>query len=497
MTLKHKTQKPLTGMSLIVLLTIMAFACGNNRLTDNSKPMGEAKIYPDYTAITHPVNIAPLHFKIMVKAEKYRVSFKPVTGNAFIVESKNGTITIPSKKWKRLLEHSKDSNYTVQIWYYLKGQWYHYAPINNHVSSDVIDPYIAYRKIEPGYETWNKMGIYQRNIENFDEDAVIINDLTGGNCMNCHSFAAHNPSTMMFHVRAAHGGTIISRNGSITKVNTQTDSTISAGVYPAWHPGGKYIAFSVNHIVQSFHALPGRKVEVIDTLSDLILYDAGNNKVMEESRLSLPDRYETFPTWSPDGKFLYYCCTNNQHYRQFEETKYDILRISFDATTGKFGQADTVIDACKNGYSASFPRISPDGRYLLFTKSRYGNFTIWHSDSDLALLNLENGDITDLKLLNSPQAESYHAWSSSGRWIVFSSRRDDGLYTRLYFSYFDRNGIMHKPFMLPQREPSQNTASLKSYNVPEFIKGRITVDPRELARIIKTDALQASFTKIR
>ncbi|MBN1416681.1 MAG: PD40 domain-containing protein [Bacteroidales bacterium] len=497
MTTGSKTQKVLAGMSVIVVLVMMAFACGYSRLPDHSTPSGDAQIYPDYTAITLPVNIAPLNFNITVKAEKYLVRFTSGSGNSFSVKSRNGTIATPSKKWKWLLKQSKDSLYTVQIHYRLKGQWYYFDSIVNHVSSDVIDPYVAYRKIEPGYETWNKMGIYQRNIENFNEDAVIVNDLTGGNCMNCHSFAAHNPSNMLFHVRAAHSGTIICRNGSITKVNTQTDSTISAGVYPAWHPGGKYIAFSVNHIVQSFHALPDRKVEVIDTLSDLILYDAEQNRVMKEARLTLPDRYETFPAWSPDGHFLYYCCTENQNYRQFEETQYNILRISFDATSGKFGQTDTVVAARKNGYSASFPRISPDGRYLLFARSRYGNFTIWHGDSDLALLNLENGEITDPQIINSRQAESYHTWSSTGRWVVFSSRRDDGLYTRLYFSYFDRDGNMHKPFMLPQRDPSQNTGLLKSYNVPEFIKGRISVDPRELSRIIKTEAQQASYTQIR
>ena len=73
-----------------------------------------------------------------------------------------------------------------------------------------------------------------------------------------------------------------------------------------------------------------------------------------------------------------------------------------------------------------------------------------------------------LSAANSGQVESYHTWSSNGRWIVFSSRRDDGSYTRPYICYFDAEGRDYKPFLLPQEDPEHNLLRMKSYNIPEF-----------------------------
>jgi len=102
--------------------------------------------------------------------------------------------------------------------------------------------------------------------------------------------------------------------------------------------------------------------------------------------------------------------------------------------------------------SVSFPRISPDGKFALVCMSKYGNFTIWHQESDLYFVNIATKQMSKPDL-NSPQSESFHSWSSNGRWIVFSSRRIDGRFTRPYISYFDEQGTAHKPFVLPQKDP--------------------------------------------
>lgn len=56
--------------------------------------------------------------------------------------------------------------------------------------------------------------------------------------------------------------------------------------------------------------------------------------------------------------------------------------------------------------------------------------------------------------INSEQSESWHCWTSNGRWIVFSSKRLDGLFARPFFSYVDERGEFHKPFVLPKRIPA-------------------------------------------
>lgn len=122
----------------------------------------------------------------------------------------------------------------------------------------------------------------------------------------------------------------------------------------------------------------------------------------------------------------------------------------------------------------------------------YGNFTIWHPESDLYLLDLTTGKISEPEI-NSDKSESFHSWSSSGRWIVFSSRRGDGLYTRPYFSYFDSSGKAHKPFILPQKNPGFYFDLMKSYNLPELVTSRVELDPRKLSQVVSSAPVKTVF----
>ena len=257
---------------------------------------------PDYTSISIPPNIAPLNFSINETASRYLVRFHNSNGIDFIIRSKDCKIEIPQKKWSKLLSATISKEFYIDVFVKKSQQWEKFKTITNYVTPDSIDKYLVYRQIEPGFETWSKMGIYQRNLENFKETPIMLNSLSDGNCMNCHTFCKNSSSTMMFHMRGEHAGTIIYRNNTLSKINTKTKNTISSGVYPAWHPSGNYIAYSVNNIVQSFHAIPGKKIEVYDTLSDIIIYNLSKDIVTSCKLLSDPDRLETFPTWSPDGR---------------------------------------------------------------------------------------------------------------------------------------------------------------------------------------------------
>ena len=93
----------------------------------------------------------------------------------------------------------------------------------------------------------------------------------------------------------------------------------------------------------------------------------------------------------------------------------------------------------------------------------------------------------DTSILNSKDVDSYHSWSSNGRWIVFSSKRIDGKYTRLYFAHVDKDGRFTRPFMLPQKDPEQNGALLYAYNIPEFIKGKVHLDKDEVAKMFRVN----------
>jgi hypothetical protein len=486
-----KTLKILCGISLFMVLLILSFGCSGN-LKSFSEEGRDASIFPDYNGVTFPPNIAPANFKIREEADKFRIHIHAQGKNGIFINSENGKVIIPGSRWNRLLKTCRGNDLFVDIYAKKNGKWLKFNTIIDHVASENIDDYLVYRLIEPGFETWNKMGIYQRCLENFSEKPVMINDMSDGNCMNCHAFCLNNSNTMMFHMRAQHGGTIIYRNNKLEKIDTKTSNTISAGVYPSWHPGGRFIAFSVNNIVQMFHSAPGIKVDVIDTLSDVVVYDTETRIISTCDALSTKENFETFPSWSPDGKFLYYCSARTIPLVKYDQIRYDLLRIAFNPESKQFGTVDTVVSASKKRMSVSFPRVSPDGRYLLFCMSNYGNFSIWHPESDLWLKDLKTGEITKPDI-NSGQTESYHTWSSSGRWIVFSSRRLDGMFTRPFFAYFDSAGQAHKPFILPQKDPVFYDTFIKSYNVPELVTSEVKLDPRTFSRVTYDDAVPATF----
>jgi Tol biopolymer transport system component len=483
----------------IILLT--AISC-KKRMPESDELNQNAILSPDYTSVTIPPNIAPLNFVVNDTADKYLARFYNSNGIDFIVGSKNGSINIPEKKWHKLLTNSISGEFYVDIAAKKSQKWVKFNTITNYVAPDSIDKYLVYRLIDPEFETWNIMGIYQRNLENFKVTPLLLNRVSDGNCMNCHTFCRNSGKTMMFHMRSEHGGTVIYRDGKLSKINTKTSKTIANGMYPAWHPSGKYIAFSVNNIVQSYHAIPGRTVEVYDTLSNIVLYDVNKNVITSCSTLSDPDNLETFPAWSPDGRYLYYCCATKNVMKQpdydnfmnvHSRIRYNLLRIAFDQESRSFGEVDTVLTFSDKAGSISLPRISPDGRYILFCKSEHGNLTIWQPESDLYLLDLYTGKVTRPNI-NSNKSESFHTWSSTGRWIVFSSRRDDGLlYTRPYFTYFDTSGQMHKPFVLPQKSTMHYFKIMKSYNLPELVTSKVDLNPRKLAGIIKAKSTNAVF----
>jgi hypothetical protein len=146
-----------------------------------------------------------------------------------------------------------------------------------------------------------------------------------------------------------------------------------------------------------------------------------------------------------------------------------------------------VVDAASLSKSVAFPKPSFDGRFLMYTLCDYGTFPIWHHESDLWLLDLETGETRPMDEVNSPDTDSYHDWSSNSRWFVFSSRRDDGLFTRLYIAHIDANGRAGKPFMLPQRDPKEYYDALfRSYNVPEFVTGPVSLDRRSAQKVINS-----------
>lgn len=465
----------------LVLVAILT-ACGSKPVVADMEKEELPSLFPDYVDCTIPPNIAPLNFRLEMPYDDARVLLT-AGGDSWEVKAEKKQFSFSPKRWKEMLAKAAGNTITVKVFAKEASKWSGYAPFQWHVSTDKIDPYLAYRLIEPGYELWDQMGLYQRNLETFEETPIMENRLTRNNCMNCHSFCMQNPEQMVFHMRGDVAGTFLLDGDTVEKLNTKTPQTISSLVYPSWHPSGKYIAFSVNDTKQAFHLNHPNRVEVFDHKSDVVVYDVESHEIITHRALFSQAAFENFPTFSPDGKTLYFCSSDTCAMpTEFEKVKYHLCSIAFDPEARTFGnEVDTLYNAYKEGRSASFPRVSPDGKYLLYTLGDYGGFAIWHKDAGLHMIDLASATHYPLDAANSEDADSYHSWSSNSRWIVVASRRIDGLYSRPFIAHIDEEGKPGKAFLVPQKDTYYYHRFMKSYNVPEFIKGKVKDHRRTFA----------------
>jgi len=468
---------------IIITLLIGMVSCTpgkRERTIQNTAPT----IFPDYSGIIIPKNIAPLNFRINHQGIKYCIIFGSRDEENFKIVSKKADIRIPEKKWRKLLTKNAGNFITISLCVKTnEGIWECYKPIQNKISSDRIDPYIAFRRINAGMIFWEDMAIVQRNLENFCESDIISNQNTGNNCMNCHTFRNRDPESFMLHIRGVPGGTLITNKNKTLWLNTKTPYTLSPFVYPAWHPNGRYIAFSTNKIHQNFFGTGHRNNHVRDDASDLVVYDIDSNLAFTDPKIATLD-FENMPAWSPDGRFLYYLRSKYEHKLMPDTSEmYDLMRIPFDPDTRKLGSPEMILSSDETGLSISFPQLSPDGNFLVFCMADYGYFNINNTSSDLYLMNLSDMSYSKLDI-NSDKTESFPNWSDNSRWLMFASKRIDGMYTLPHFAYVDSTGKVSKPFPLPMKDPEAYFTRLTNFNRPAFIKGKVTLTQNELLKIV-------------
>lgn len=467
------------SIKYLLPLLLLAACTGRPAIPASYTETQEAAIvYPCMDSTVAPPNIAPLNCRYEGAADEV------VARLGSIIACTDGEeFCWDEEEWHALLDAHRGKTLPLDIWTRHGGQWSHHPTQHITVAEEEIDSFLIYRLIEPGYELYRQMGLYERNLTNFDERVLVENnrqyDSIHNHCLNCHNFQANDTRRWLFHIRGRHGGTMVVEDGVPRKVDMRHDSILAAGVYPAWHPTENLVVLSTNVTGQMFHMQHRERIEVLDSESDLILYDPEQGTV--GNIFKTDSMLETFPCWAPDGERLYYCAAPAA--RRYDRLIYSIYSIARERVLDSKEACDPPRLEVSNG-SCAVPRVSPDGRYLLYTRADYGQFHIWHASADLWVKDLLRDTCYALTAANSPEADSYHAWSSNGRWIVFASRRDDKGYSRVYISYFDSQGHAHRPIMLPQRRAIHNTLLLKSYNVPELVKRGVPCRQSELQEAV-------------
>lgn len=450
---------------------------------------GLPTIFPDYTNVSIPPNIAPLNFLIRDSCKSNYVSV--IYGDKKIsFFGKNNQVCFDIDEWKKIVSSAAGENIEISVCIKkYDNLYYKYKNFIIHIEEDSIDPYLTYRLIEPDYEVFSRLKIEQRCIENFKKKDISNYNITNNSCMNCHTFAGNNPNISMFYVRGANGGAILNRNGRLRKLNIKTQDMVSSSVYGHFSNDGRYFVFSTNIIIPGLHADHEKRMEVFDTKSDVYVADLETNTIISSPLLCDTMRSETFPCFSSDGKKIYFCSApilkNNTS--DIKNIHYNLLSINFH--DGEFGtEIDTVINAEKSDkkISVCMPIVSPDGKYLVYTEADYGTFPIWHRETELRMINLKTKEIDSLINVNSRNSDTYHTFSSNSKWVVFATKRDDGLYGKPYFFHIDEDGKTTKPFALPQEYPDFYDNCLKSFNIPELGRGDVPFSTKDVENILKS-----------
>ena len=478
------------SFGVVVIVVGLLFVLNSPTAIENYVEVEEKpRISPDYSDVVLPANIAPLNFYILEEGSQYCARIHAGGKYAINIFTRTGKVCVPPNKWQSLLRDNRGRKLFFDI--YIQNEehvWRKFRSISNTIAEEKIDNIVVYRRMMPIYNWWKDIGIYQYDLANGDESLVMHGRSFEKGCLNCHSFVGNDPDAMTIGLRSAAYGssTLLVHDGAVNKIGAKWG-------YTAWHPSGALAVYSINKVRQFFHVGTMEVRDVVDLDSALVCYMVKERKTVCPPQLSDKNRLETYPAWSPDGQWLYFCNgpvlwadRDAVPPENYNKLKYDLCRVHYDIQTNHWGDIETVLSAEQTDLSILLPRVSPDGRFLLFCMCEYGCFPVYQVSSDLYLMDLSTGTYQKLTI-NSDYSESWHSWSSNSQWIAFSSKRGDGRFTRTYLSYIDMNGTAQKPLVLPQRDPAYYDSLLETFSVPELIKSPVKVRKHVLARAARRE----------
>jgi tetratricopeptide (TPR) repeat protein len=312
-------------------------------------------------------------------------------------------------------------------------------------------------------------------------------------CGNCHSFS-RDGKTLGIDVDGP-----ANDKGLYALVPLKKVSTISNDYLVRWSafseeggqkrfgfmsqvsPDGKFVINSIDvprargtrvldRLYNGFYWFYGFGQVFYPTRGVLAWYSKETGKLQTLPGADDPNYVQTSAFWSPDGKYLIYSRAaardpyppdykKSNYANDPNETQihYDLYKIPFN--NGQGGTPEPVRGASNNGMSNNFPKVSPDGKWIVFVQCKNG--LLMRPDSKLYIVPFQGGDARPLES-NLPVMNSWHTFSPNGRWLAFSSKTPS-YYTHLYLTHIDENGHASPPVVVENA-----TASNRAVNIPEF-----------------------------
>ncbi len=331
-------------------------------------------------------------------------------------------------------------------------------------------------------------------------------------CANCHSFSADGKTLGMdldgpqndkglYTISRVAPETYI-RNEDVIRwasFRDQAAGQTRIGFMSQLSPDGRYVVSTVNpaekNVESNYYVANFKDYRFLQvfypTRGILVYYNRATGR-----RQALPGaddrRYvHTDAVWSPDGKYLVFARAEakdpyppGQKQAGFandpneNRIQYDLYRIPFN--DGKGGRPEPLPGASGNGMSNTFPKVSPDGRWIVFVKCRNGQ--LMRPDSELYIVPAQGGMARRMRC-NTPLMNSWHSFSPNGRWLVFSSKSRSP-YTQMFLTHIDEDGNDSPPILV-----ENSTAANRAVNIPEFVN----VPPDGLMKI---EAPAAEFYRL-
>src|ERR1035437_5791277 len=320
------------------------------------------------------------------------------------------------------------------------------------------------------------------------ESRTVLKDMP--TCANCHSFSGDG-KTMGIDVdgpandKGLYAVVPVARHMSIQNkdiVQWNTDGQagkVRVGFMSQVSPDGRYVvstfAGSALDISNTYYVTNFKDYRFLQvfypTRGILEWYDRAAGKRQPLPGADDPRYVQTDGVWSPDGKYIVFARAEAKdpypegqkkalHANDPNETQiqYDLYRIPFNE--GRGGVPEAIAGASHNGMSNNFPKVSPDGRWIVFVQCRNGQ--LMRPDSQLWIVPFGGGEARRLRA-NTPLMNSWHSFSPNGRWLVFSSKARTP-YTQMYLTHIDKDGNDSPAILIDNA-----TAANRAVNLPEFV----------------------------